>query len=78
MIRSGKIDTKTLLKHAVPYQKNKLRKLGQNGGQGNAGGDDDNAADGVQQAGDYYTMYGSFGEYGITGDHSISLNSCVS
>lgn len=107
MIRSGKIDTKTLLKHAIPYNKQNLRRL-QEGEQENGAdveGQDDGAADAdadvnaednadadlqedvegedgatasAQQSVDYYTMYGTLGKTGITGDHSVSFNSCVS
>lgn len=61
MLRSGKIDTKTLLKSSVPYRKDALRNLAENEGQ-----------NGVQDA------YGVLGQTGITGDYSVSFNSCVS
>lgn len=61
MLRSGKIDTQSLLKSSVPYRKEALRKLAENNGQ---------AANSA--------VYGSLGQNGITGDYSVSFNSCVS
>jgi len=72
MLRSGKIDKRLLLKHAVPYQR-KLQDGDQEAGEEAQG----NAAQ-QQQSADYYTMYGSLGKIGITGDYSVSFNSCVS
>ena len=80
MLRSGSIDKRLLLKHAIPYQR-KLQQGDQdaNEAQGNADANSQNEASAQQQqSADYYTMFGALGKNGITGDYSVSFNSCVS
>jgi hypothetical protein len=80
MLRSGKVDTKALLKGAVPY-KIHLRNLEDGDGDGDGAdmdgdgdGDGDQDGEGEQQD-EAYNGYLQ-GE-GITGDMSISFNKCV-
>jgi hypothetical protein len=69
MLRSGKIDKNTLLKQAIPGHGKNFRKLQDE--------DDGDAADAMSDE-EYYAFYGTLGQSGISGDHSVSFNSCVS
>jgi hypothetical protein len=63
MLQSGKVDAKTLLRSAVPYNKRKLQ-------------DEEEDAESQGSASDLYGYLAYGGE--ITGDHSVIFNSCVS